>query len=68
MDIYVQSEIGTCSEFMSAGVKEQVSIVVAPLRVEENESGRLKMVMGCNMWKSCQNARCQFSLLSHSKK
>lgn len=65
MDIYIQSEIGVCSEFRPKQ-KDPISVVISPLRVEgiEGKEGRLKIVSGCNMWRGCQNENCSFSLAS----
>ena len=60
MDVYVSSEIGTCSEFEPKH-KDPVSVVISPLRLESNEAGDLKVISGCNMWRACQNAKCYFS-------
>ena len=59
MDVYIQSEIGVCSEFEPRR-KEPISIVISPIRVEGAES-RLKIVSGCNMWHACTNVNCFFS-------
>jgi len=63
MDVYFQSEIGMCGDFSLDGKKkEQVSIVISPLRVSSTEEmGTITVVSGCNMWHSCMNVRCFFS-------
>ena len=60
MDIYILSQIGECASYepKQRGV---VSIVISPIRIEGTE-GNLKVISGCNMWRGCQNAGCQFSL------
>ena len=63
MDIYIQSEIGTCADF-KAGVKEQsqtVTIDISPLTVDEMGTGGIRVTTGCNMWQACCNRRCHFS-------
>jgi len=62
MDLYVQSEIGVCNEFVKGSKKEQVSIVISPLRVEGAKEDQLRIIMGCNMWRACLNKACYFSL------
>jgi len=63
MDLYVQSEIGICTEFtMEGSEKEQVSIIISPLRVEGVKEDQLRVIMGCNMWRACLNKACYFSL------
>ena len=59
MDIYVASEIGSCTEYLPKQ-KEPMSIVISPVRIEGTE-GKLKVVSGCNMWQGCQNKNCYFS-------
>lgn len=61
MDVYIQSEIGVCAEFVLEGKKREVSIVISPVKVEMSES-QLKVVSGCNMWRACENRACYFSL------
>jgi len=59
MDIYIQSEIGSCSEYMPKR-EDPVSIVISPVRME-GEEGHLRFVHGCNMWQGCENPNCWFS-------
>lgn len=59
MDVYIQSEIGACTEYQPKQ-KAPVSVVISPLRIEGQE-GHLKVVSGCNMWRSCTNRNCWFS-------
>ena len=67
MDVYFTSTNGVCNQFMNGtGQKEEVSIVVAPLRVEGTESDRLKVISGCNMWLGCQNPDCFYSAAARS--
>ena len=60
MDINIVSMNGECSEY-EPKQKEAISIVISPIRIEGPETN-LKVISGCNMWRSCQNAGCQFSL------
>jgi len=59
MDIYILSTIGECSTY-EPKQKGSVSIVISPIRLEGTEAN-LKVISGCNMWRSCQNTGCQFS-------
>ncbi len=66
MDIYVQSTIGTCGEFMVDGKEFETSVVISPLKITQKENDQVLQVnSGCNMWKACQNPRCHFSLVAH---
>ena len=60
MDIYILSTIGECSVY-EPKQSGSVSIVISPIRIEGSETN-LKVISGCNMWRSCRNANCQFSL------
>ena len=62
MDIYIQSVVGPCTEYMNEKrVKEEISIVISPLKiVSVNET--IKVSSGCNMFHACQNNKCQYSL------
>ena len=70
MEIYVQATIGVCSEFMSApdAEKTEVSVVIAPLKVASEDESKLRMVTGCNLWQSCQNADCWYSIAAREQK
>lgn len=63
MDIYIQSQIGQCSDFkVSAKAEnETVSIVISPLKIDNPDGSNIKVVSGCNMWQACFNERCHFS-------
>lgn len=68
MDVYFQSEIGICQEFMlhAGAKKEAVSIVISPLKVIGSEMD-LRVVNGCNMWTGCFNASCFYSRAGRQK-
>jgi len=70
MEIYVQATIGVCSEFKSNpdAEKTEVSVVIAPLKIASEDESKLRMVTGCNLWKSCQNAACWYSIAAREKK
>lgn len=62
MDIYVQSEIGICQEFMrTKSKKEAVSVVISPLKLITSNENSIKVQTGCNMWRDCHNSSCFFS-------
>ena len=62
MDIYIQSTIGPCTEFMSENnTKEEISVVISPLKITSKDE-ILKVSNGCNMFTACQNSKCQYSL------
>ena len=65
MDIYIQSEIGVCTEYMPTAKlqKTQVSICVSPLKLTGKE-GDMKFAHGCNMFKECHNKGCYYSMAS----
>lgn len=63
MEIQFTSTIGVCTEFITNGKKQEISIVVSPLKVSQTED-TIKVISGCSMWKSCQNRGCQFSLIA----
>ena len=70
MDVYINSEIGVCQEYMAAKdkKKETVSIIVSPLKVQGDETGmNLRVVNGCNMWQACYNSKCFFSIAARTK-
>ena len=70
VEINVQATVGICSEFMSTpdAQKAEVSIVIAPLKVTSENESKLRIVSGCNLWQSCQNVSCWYSLGSRERK
>jgi len=70
MEIYVQATIGVCSEFKTAtdAEKTEVSVVIAPLKVDSENESKLRLVTGCNLWQSCQNSDCWYSIGAREKK
>lgn len=71
MDINIQAEIGLCTEYMGADgkkVENGVSIVIAPLKVTaEDAESRIRVVMGCNMWRACHNHDCWYSIAARDR-
>lgn len=65
MDVYINSEIAICNEFIpeKGKKKESTSVVISPLKVSQIESEMtLKVTSGCNMWQGCFNPKCHFSI------
>ncbi len=70
MEINIQATVGICSEYMSApdAEKTEVSVVIAPIKVNSENGDKIRVITGCNLWQSCQNAACWYSLGSREKK
>ena len=70
MQVNIQAIHGVCSEFVdNKGKRREVSIVISPLKVATNEDeSKLSVITGCNMWKSCCNEGCYYSMVSRQKK
>ena len=64
-DVYFVAEVGVCNQFHIGGKKQDVSIVITPLKVTDKKEGEMKVSYGCNMWKSCENKNCAYSLIAH---
>jgi hypothetical protein len=60
-DITFGSTLGQCAEFSKDGKKQEVTVVISPLKLTE-ENGTTKVISGCNLWKACENRDCQFAL------
>ena len=69
MEINIQAIQGACSEFIDdKGKQKTVSIVVSPLKVTANEEqSKIVVQTGCNLWKSCQNKGCYYSMAARIK-
>ncbi len=63
-DIHFTYAIGDCKEFTIGGKKQNISIVIAPLKITE-DGDRTILKSGCNMWKACQNPNCEMSQVSY---
>ena len=63
MEINIQSQIGSCEEYMDRVNSEMmtVSIVIYPLKVISADDSNIRVTNGCNMWQACCNKRCHFS-------
>ena len=70
MQVNIQAVQGACSEFIDdKGKKQTVSIIIAPLKVTANEEqSKIAVQEGCNLWKSCQNKGCYYSLVARQRK
>ncbi len=66
-DVYFQAAIGPCDQFLCEGKKQTIQVVIAPLKVIEEENA-VKANYGCNMWKSCEQRHCQYSQVSKGPK
>lgn len=61
MEIKAETQIGKCDQFLAGdGDYIDTSIVIFPLKLVERDN-IVKIVWGCNLWRSCRNADCQFS-------
>jgi hypothetical protein len=63
MDIYIQSTIGPCDQYINPDTKEreEISIIISPLKITSKEDV-IKVSSGCNLFNACQNSKCQYSL------
>ena len=70
MEIEIVATFGICSEFMSAvdAEKAEVSVVIAPRKVISEDESKVRVISGCNLWQSCQNVDCWYSLGAREKK
>ena len=70
MEITIQATVGICSEYMSTpdSEKAEVSVVIAPIKVTSENGDKIRVITGCNLWQSCQNGACWYSLGSREKK
>lgn len=67
MDIYIQSTIGICDAYMPQNNKMQsINVIISPLQITGEETN-LKISSGCNLWQSCHNSGCYFSMASRKK-
>ena len=71
MDLYIQSQIGPCSEYRPiSGERREVSVVISPLKVHTIEDGGesdVSVASGCNLWKDCLNIGCGFSEIARKE-
>lgn len=68
-EINIPAQIGICSEFIGdSGEKAEVSVVISPVKIEMTSESKMKVVTGCNMWKSCHNEGCYYSMAARQRK
>jgi len=62
MELKIEYIMGQCNQFRrdGQGGAEEVSVVVSPLKVLE-EGDKVRIISGCNMFRSCHNADCWYS-------
>ncbi len=70
MEINIVATVGICSEFMSApdAEKTEVSVVIVPIKVTSEDESKIRVITGCNLWQSCHNDACWYSLGAREKK
>ena len=75
MEIQIQATVGVCAEFLRPPAQEwekpekaEVSVVIAPLKVTSQDEGKIQVITGCNMWRSCHNPDCWYSIASRQAK
>jgi len=70
VEINIQATVGICTEYMSApdAEKAEVSVVIGPIKVISEDESKLRVITGCNLWQSCHNAGCWYSLGSREAK
>jgi len=67
-EVKVQAYMGVCSEFIGEnGEKAEVSVVISPVKVEMHSESKMKIVTGCNLWKSCHNKGCFYSMAARQR-
>ena len=68
-EINIQATVGVCTEFVGAdGIEKELSVVISPTHVDMLSQDRMKVVTGCNMWKSCNNPNCYYSIAARQRK
>lgn len=71
MEINTQAAVGICTEYMKDGAsaRSEVSVVIAPLKIiMSDDESRIQVISGCNLWRSCHNPDCWYSLACRDKK
>lgn len=70
MEVNVQAVQGVCDQFVDdKGKKQAVSIIISPLKLTTNEDqNKIVVQTGCNLWKSCHNEGCFYSMASRQRK
>jgi hypothetical protein len=71
MEINMQATIGTCNQYLRevSGELSEISVVISPKKViADDASTKLQYIDGCNMWKSCFNKGCWYSIAGRQTK
>ena len=70
MQINLQSTPSICSEYVDEhNRKREIMVVISPIKALTSDDGSaVKLISGCNMWKSCRNENCYFSMAARQKK
>jgi len=70
VEINIVATVGICTEYISAPdiEKAEVSVVIAPIKVTSEDESKLRVVTGCNLWQSCHNTSCWYSIAAREKK
>jgi len=70
MEVNLQATPGICSEYIDEhNKKREITVVITPIKALTSDDGSaVKLISGCNMWKSCRNENCYFSMAARHKK
>jgi hypothetical protein len=71
MDVNIQATIGNCDAFQSYEDADPkvISVVIAPLKLNVDDgTGKMQIISGCNMFRSCYNPNCWYSMAARQKK
>ncbi len=71
MEINMQATIGLCNQYQPdpEGEKSEISVVISAKKVIGDEkAGKLQFIDGCNMFKSCHNGNCWYSVAGRQQK
>lgn len=62
MELKIEYIMGQCNLFRRNGMDkgEEVSVVISPLKVME-EGDKVRIISGCNLFRSCHNSDCWYS-------
>jgi hypothetical protein len=71
MEINMQATIGLCNQYQPdpEGEKAEISVVISAKKVIGDEKiGKLQFIDGCNMFNSCWNKSCWYSVAGRQNK
>ena len=61
--VVITHEVAPCDQYIDETGKHQtITVTVSPTKIVQVDENTLKVQSGCNMWRSCRNPRCFFSL------